>query len=307
MDNYRPVSLLPSISKVFEIVAFDQLYRYFQNNSLFYPSQYDFRREHSTEFATLELTDRILQDIDARNLSLTVFMDLSKAFDTSDHSILLTKLKYYGIQDNELMWFSSYLTNRQQYVELDGISSNLKPLFTGVPQGSIHGPLLFLIYMNDMPQSSQHFKYILYADDTTLFTTVQLRSATQIDINNELSNVHNWLAVNKLSLNVKKTKYVLFHAINKPTQGLVPELAIDGINIERVSTFNFLGIHLNENMLRTTHIDIISSKIAQFSGILNRLKRFLPIYVLRTLYCSMVISRLTYGILTWVSLSLSPW
>ena len=204
-------------------------------------------------------------------------MDLSKAFDTLDHSILLTKLKYYGIQDNELMWFSSYLTNRQQYVELDGISSDLKPLFTGVPQGSILGPQLFLIYMNDIPQSSQHFKYILYADDTTLFTTVQFRSATQIDINNELSNVHNWLAVNKLSLNVKKTKYVLFHAINKPTQGLVPELAIDGINIERVSTFNFLGIHLNENMLWTTHIDIISSKIAQFSGILNRLKRFLPI------------------------------
>ena len=283
MDNYRPVSLLPSISKVFEKVAFDQLYRYFQDNNLFYPSQYGFRREHSTEFATLELTDRILQDMDARNLSLTVFMDLSNAFDTLDQSILLTKLKYYGIQDNELMWFSSYLTNRQQYVELDGISSDLKPLFTGVPQGSILGPLLFLIYMNDIPQSSQHFKYILYADDTTLFTTVQFRSATQININNELSNVHNWLAVNKLSMNVKKTKYVLFHAINKPTQGLVPELAIDGINIERVSTFNFLGIHLNENMLWTTHIDIISSKIAQFSGVLNRLKRFLPIYVLRTL------------------------
>ena len=302
MDNYRPVSLLPSISKVFEKVAFDQLYRYFQDNNLLYPSLYGFRREHSTEFATLELTDRILQDIDARNLSLTVFMDLSKAFDTLDHSILLTKLKYYGIQDDELMWFSSYLTNRQQYVELDGISSELKPLFTGVPQGSILGPLLFLIYINDIPQSSQHFKYILYADDTTLSTTVQFRSATQIDINNELSNVHNWLAVNKLSLNVKKTKYVLFHAMNKPTQGLVPDLAIDRINIERVSTFYFLYIHLNENMLWTTHIDTISSKIAQFSGILNRLKRFLPIYVLRTLYCSMVLSRLTYGILTWVFL-----
>ena len=204
MDNYRPVSLLPSIFKVLEKVAFDQLYRYFQDNNLFYPSQYVFRREHSTEFATLELTDIILQDIDARHLSLTVFMDLSKAFDTLDHSILLTKLKYYGIQENELMWFSSYLTNRQQYVELNGISSDLKPLFTGVPQGSILGPLLFWIYMNDIQQSSQYFKYILYADDTTSFTTVQFRSATQIDINNELSNAHNWLAVNKLSLNVKK-------------------------------------------------------------------------------------------------------
>ena len=147
MDNYRPVSLLPSISKVFEKVVFDQLYRYFQDNNLFYPSQYGFRREHSTELATLELTDRILQNVDARNLSLTVFMDLSKAFDTLDHSILFTKLKYHGIQDNELMWFNSYLTNRQQYAELDGISSDLKPLFTGVPQGSTLGPLLFLKFI----------------------------------------------------------------------------------------------------------------------------------------------------------------
>ena len=147
MDNYRPVSLLPSISKVFEKVVFDQLYRYFQDNNLFYPSQYGFRREHSTKLATLELTDRILQNIDAGNLSLTVFMDLSKAFDTLDHSILFTKLKYHGIQDNDLMWFTSYLTNRQQYVELDGISSDLKPLFTGVPQGSTLGPLLFFKFI----------------------------------------------------------------------------------------------------------------------------------------------------------------
>ena len=196
MDSYRPVSLLSSISKVFEKVDFDQLYRYFLDNNLFYPSQYGFRREHSTELATLELTDRILQYIDARNLSLTVFMDLSKAFDTLDHSILLTQFSYYGKHDNELMWLSRYLTNRQQYAELDGISSDLKPMFTGVPQGSILGTLLFWIHINDILQSSQHFKYILYADDTTLFTTVQFRSAPQIDINNELSNVHNWLAVN---------------------------------------------------------------------------------------------------------------
>ena len=118
-------------------------------------------------------------------------MDLSKAFDTLYHSILFTKLKYYGIHDNELMWFSCYLTNRQQNVQLGSISSDLKPLFYwGATRFNPWTPA-FVIYINDIPQSSQHFKYILYADDTTLFTTVQFRSTTQIDINNELSNVHN--------------------------------------------------------------------------------------------------------------------
>ena len=128
MDNYCPISLLTSISKLFEKVVFDQLYDYFQNNHLFYWSQYGFRKLHSTEFAALELIDRTLKDINERNISLAIFMDLSKAFATLDHQILLKKLNYYGIVGNALAWFSSYLTGRQQYVELDGVSSSLLPV-----------------------------------------------------------------------------------------------------------------------------------------------------------------------------------
>ena len=174
-DNYRPVSLLPSISKVFEKIDFNQLYEHFQENELFYPSQYGFREGHSAEMAALELINRILQDIDTKHISLAIFMDLSKAIDTFDHTILLNKLSYYGIGGNELNWFSSYLSDCQQYVEINGVSSTLLSLKTGVPQGSISGPLLFLIYMNDIPQASSHFKFILYADDTTLFSTIQLQ------------------------------------------------------------------------------------------------------------------------------------
>ena len=122
---------------------------------------------HSTEFAALELTDRTLKDIDDRDVSLAIFMDLSKAFDTLDHHILLKKLNYYGIEGPALDWFSSYLTGRQQYVELDGVLLSFSQLSTGVPQGSSLGPLLFLMYMNDIPNATTFFKYVLYTDDTT--------------------------------------------------------------------------------------------------------------------------------------------
>ena len=133
-------------------------------------------------------------------------MDLSKAFDTLTHQILLNNLNFYGIAGIAFEWFSSYLTGRQQFVEIDGVSSDSLTLSTGVPQRSILGPLLFLIYMNDIPNGSKLFEYVLYADDTTLFSTIQISGALPNDINNHLAEVYNWLAVNKLSLNVKENE-----------------------------------------------------------------------------------------------------
>ena len=136
-----------------------------------------------------------------------------------------------------------YLTGRSQYVEIDGVSSNVISLSTGVPQGSILGPLLFLIYMNDIPYCTKYFNFILYADDTTLSNTIQIPSMSPLNINDELAKVYDWLAVNKLSLNVKKTKYIIFHAINKKSEDVVPDLEINGIPLERVKSFNFLGLY----------------------------------------------------------------
>ena len=167
-DNYRPISLLPSISKIIEKIVFNQLYDYFVKKELIYSSQYGFRQLHSTELASLELVDRITKNLDNRQISISIFLDLSKAFDTLNHSILLDKLRYYGITGTANNWFHSYLINRQQFVLYENTKSNMMPISTGVPQGSILGPLLFLIYMNDINEATEKFSAILYADDTSL-------------------------------------------------------------------------------------------------------------------------------------------
>ena len=305
VGNYRPVSLLCAISKIFEKVAYNQLYNYFKQNKLFYDCQYGFRDEHSTELTSLELIDRILLDLDKKKNPVTVYMDLSKAFDTLDHKILLHKLKFYGINGLELAWFNSYLSDRVQYVEIGNAKSSYMPLNTGVPQGSIIGPLLFLIYMNDIPESTTYFDFILYADDTSLKSFINtkdpyyLKTNSSAIINLELSKVNDWLCVNKLSLNVKKTKFMIFHTPQQKIESFIPELKIGDTKIEKVVNFNFLGLTLNENLSWKPHVDRIANKISKYIGILNRLKRYLPCHILKTIYFSLVHSNINYSLLAW--------
>ena len=300
-NNYRPISILSSLSKVFERVIHDQLYNHFTQNNLFYCSQYGFRHKHSTELAALEVLDRVTCSMDKNEIPVNIYLDLSKAFDTLDHHILLLKLKYYGLHGISLRLLESYLSNRMQYVMINDCSSKLIPITTGVPQGSILGPLLFVIYSNDLVNACELFKPIVYADDTTLFTVFEAsgrsRHEFENDINNELKLLDKWFKVNKLSVNKSKTKAMMFHTKQRKIDSF--NIQLDGENIEFVKEFNYLGITFDCHLSWKPHINKVSKKISQTVGIMTRLKHFLPNYILLTLYNSLVLPYLNYGLLVW--------
>lgn len=302
-ENYRPISLLPSISKVLEKIIFTQLSSYFNDLKLLFDNQYGFRPKHSTEYAALELIDRIVTQMDTNDIPISIFLDLSKAFDTIDHNILLNKLKYYGLRGSTLQLLKSYLQNRKQYIEIEDIKSDILSVTIGVPQGSILGPLLFVIYINDFSQASHKFDFIMYADDTTLFSTVNSFSDNpenkniQSSINEELSKVIEWLKINKLSLNKNKSKYMIFHMPNKRTTTFTPK--IDDVNIEKVDEFIFLGLTLDSNLNWKKHTEKVSNKCSKIIGILNRLKYVLPVQIKVLLYNSLLLSHINYCIMAW--------
>ena len=168
----------------------------------------------------------------------------------------------------------------------------------GVPQGSILGPLLFIIYMNDTHKSSTFFDFILYADDTTLFNPLGDTCPVNV-VNSELNKIFNWLCANKLSINVTKSKYIIFHSQKKNIKNKVPQIILNETPVERVVNFDFLGIFLDEHMTWTSHINKIANKIAKSIGILNKLKQYLPSYIFRKLYNSVILPHINYGILVW--------
>ena len=277
------------------------MYDYLTQLKIFYKSQYGFRQFHSTELATLELVDRITYSMDNNFLPINIYLDLSKAFDTLDHDILITKLRYYGFKSTSIDLLKSYLNNRTQKVEFNDILSDISVLKCGVPQGSILGPLLFLIYVNDITKATKHFHPILYADDTTLCASLNhhWKNDDNVKLNKELNDVSNWMKLNKLTLNINKTKAMLFHTPYKNVKR--PSLNIDNVQIDFVQNFNFLGIILNENLKWAPHIDIVMKKMSKTIGVMKRIKHYLPSRALLNIYHALIGPHLNYGISIWGS------
>ena len=300
INNYRPISVLPTFSKIYEKIVYKQLYEYLERNSYLDNNQYGFRANRSTSHAILNLLQYTYQNLDSSKIVFSLFLDFRKAFDSVNHKILLSKLKIYGIRGIALDWFCSYLSERSQYVFINGSRSSVKKIEYGVPQGSILGPLLFLIFINDITKSSKLFNYILYADDSTLstcFSEDELGSHSNL-INEELKRVYKWLCANKIAINETKTKYMIF-TYNKNIT--MPLIKIGNNIISEASVIKYLGIHIDNHLNFTSHINVISSKISKSIGLLYKLNKYLPYHVLKIIYSTLIHPYLIYGIEAWHS------
>ena len=207
--NYRPISVLPAVSKIMERILYDQLYNYLTTFELLSDYQFGFRKSHSTATALLDCTNDWYVNIDRKMFNMVVLIDLKKAFDTVDHQILLKKLELHGIKGQALTLLKSYLTNRNQKCQVKSSFSSERPIKCGVPQGSILGPLFFLLYINDLPECLNKTKPRLFADDTNLTASGNSITDLEAAVNSDLENLRKWLIANKLSLNVAKTEFML--------------------------------------------------------------------------------------------------
>ena len=301
LGNYRPISVLPYFSKLVERAMYNRLYDYVLKKKILYLNQHGFQTGHSTAMSLLNIQDKISQAIENNEYSVGIFLDLSKAFDSVNHAILLKKLDNYGIRGLPLLWFKSYLENRQQLVQCNTKASKLRPIEFGVPQGSILGPLLFLLYINDLPHVSSLLHFELFADDSNVFISHKSHENLFQIVNLELPLVGDWFKANRLSLNLSKTSYILFNSHRKipPTQA--PPLLIDGVPIPQTNKVNFLGVVVDQNLTWKEHISEISIKLAKNIGILSRIAYKLPANILTNLYYTLVYPYLAYCNFVWAS------
>lgn len=302
VSNYRPISILPVFSKIFEKVLHTKISNFMNKNKLLNEQQYGFRKNHSTELALTDILDDITNAFENRQIAIGIFLDLTKAFDLISHSILLDKMYYYGFRGPCLEIIKNYLTNRNQYVDIKGQRSKLLPISIGVPQGSVLGPLLFLIFINDLPYCSQLLKFILFADDTNLFLTGRNLPALMRIANTEIKIVSQWLKNNHLLLNLSKTQYIIFNAANQPLNDLT--IKIDNNPIKRVNETKFLGVTLDEKLSWSSHIDNVCLKLSRIMGVIARVKYCIPRRSLFQLYYSLVYPHMLYSCIIWGSADL---
>ena len=285
--QYRPVSVLPVMSKVLEKIMYDRLYAFLIDMEILYEYQFGFRPSFSTYLALIMSVDKITTALERGNYVLGVFLDFSKAFDTIDHDILLRKLDYYGVRGIALEWFRSYLLDRSQYVSYDGVSSSKQRILCGVPQGSILGPLLFLVYVNDLAYIIQELYTIMYADDSNLFNEGPDLHVLEFKMNESLKDISLWLKVNKLSLNIDKTHFLIFKNRRKLID-YEPIIMIDSKVINRVYSTKFLGVYVDDSLTWKCHIDHVCKKISKGIGILTKARKYLNKRTLQQLYYTFI-------------------
>jgi len=300
LGNYRPISLLSVFDKILEKIVAKRMLNYIEKKNILYDKQFGFRSNYSTDYAILSIIDKIQQAIDKREFSCGIFLDMSKAFDTVNHQILIAKLNRYGFRGPISDWLTDYLKDRKQFVSIGETFSDQQTILLGVPQGSVLGPLLFLLYINDFHLCSNIFDFHLFADDASLFYKHKNLTSLQTNANVELGNIYAWLCANKLTLNITKSNYVLFHPSQRKVP-LDPELYINNNQLKQEKYIKYLGILIDSNLSWKPHINYILSKVKRNCGILCKIRYFVDLRTRVQLYYSLIYPFLIYGILAWGS------
>ena len=258
VNNYHPISLLSIFSKIMEKIMSTRLTNYLELHDIIYPKQFGFRAGFSTTHSLISITETIKKTLDEKKYGCSVFIDLKKAFDTVDHDILLYKLEHYEIRGASLLWFKSYLYERKQFVHRNGIDSEVKTITCGVPQGSVLGPLLFLLNINDLPNISKELKFYLFADDTSIFLESNDLKSLEKTMNKELLKLYEWLCINRLALNITKTNFVIFHAKNKTKSPVT--ILINNKAIDEDEEVIYLGIIIDSKLTFKNHINELKKR-----------------------------------------------
>ena len=308
LENYRPVSTLPVFGKLLEKLIYARLYSFFVSKGIIHENQYGFRKGHSTSHALNFSVQHLESCIKNKQHVLGIFIDLSKAFDTIDHQKLTTKLNNYGIRGNALRLIESYLANRKQFVSVLDTQSDQLPVRFGVPQGSVLGPLLFVLYINDICNVSDKGKFVLFADDTNIFVAADTKKRAYETANEVLQAVSNYMKVNLLHINVKKCCYMYFSPLKRPNKDTDSDLdsftlSINSRLINQVHETKFLGVIIDDKLSWKPHVQSLNRKLRSACGRIYRIKKCLPESLYKQLYHSLFESHLGFSISVWGGIS----
>ena len=298
-SNYRPISLLPIFSKIFERLIYNRLIGFVSDNKILSQLQFGFQKNKSTEQAVTSIVSHIDKAKSEKKSSYCIFLDFAKAFDTVNHEILLAKLDHYGVSGVANNLFKSYLSNRPQQTEINGTLSEVGIIKHGVPQGSVLGPLLFLLYINDISESSKVLKFFLFADDTTLFYSDKTNAETENLLNREITKVSDWLSANKLSLNVKKSNFLHFHYGKRKKETL--NLKLNGLEVEEKIVAKYLGVYIDNRLNWKSHIEHVKAKLSRGNSMISKIRYFVNEQCLLNLFYSFIQSHINYNLLNWTS------
>ena len=295
VSNYRPISNLLTINKIFEKLTFNRINNFFESGKIISENQHGFRKGRNTTTAILQLINNLLNGFHNKKYTVCIFLDLRKAFDCVNHSILLNKLFTYGVRGGAYKLVESYLSNRSQYSEVNNNVSTIKTIKTGVPQGSILGPLLFNAFINDIV-SLKDVEVALYADDAVFYMNDESMTELILRLNKFLDSLSEWLKLNLLVPNTEKTVLMLFTPFATPT---LPDVIFMGKKLEWVSEIKYLGMHLDNKLLFSTHINYICNKISIGQGIIYSLSHYLPTKILLSLYYTLIYPHINLNIVIW--------